>query len=164
MKIITNDAVYVQANDLIYLIHSAKKLQINLPKLVELQCFTTSLLNSSYYKNHFVSFTNSESIEFFKNFEYIIDYDIVKNLTNDELIQYYYQINEERMHTIQNNSLESQKESLIYKHELLLFKMNSIIEYMNTRDGVLKKYLPKEVKNNEKRLFKNLFKRNKNDL
>ena len=79
MKIITEEEVYVQFKDLDSLIRQ----NIVLPKYV-FKCFNNV---KKYNRNDFLRFEDPIDIEFFRNIDWICDYNELKNYSLDELLE-----------------------------------------------------------------------------
>ena len=83
MKIITDNAVYVQKNDIAYL-NSA---DFAIPISVFMKVFgkgITIIDDSNRYD--FVKFEDESDREFFKGLDWIIDYNEVKNLSEEQIV------------------------------------------------------------------------------
>ena len=84
MKIITDNAVYVQKNDIYYL----QQTGLEMPASI----FFMNLFDSDKVvfddinKYKFVKFENPREIEFFNSIDWIIDYNEVKDLSEKEII------------------------------------------------------------------------------
>ena len=76
MKIITDDAVYVQRKDIIELIH----LPFNWSESLCEKVFN-DLFNNDQYT--FIEFNDIDAICFFKDFEYIADYNKMNDLSDE---------------------------------------------------------------------------------
>ncbi len=83
MKIITNDSAYVQKNDISYLNLS----DLPIPASIFMKVFgngVTIINDSNRYD--FVKFDEESEIEYFKDLDWMIDYNEVKDLSEDEII------------------------------------------------------------------------------
>ena len=93
MKIITNDSAYVQKNDISYLNSS----DLPIPASIFMKVFgngVTIINDSNRYD--FVKFDEESEIEYFKDLDWMIDYNQVKDLSEDEMIKLAESIGEER--------------------------------------------------------------------
>ena len=84
MKIITSEAVYVQKNDIGFL----NQTDLPIPASIFLKVFgngITIIDNSNRFE--FVKFEEESEIEFFKNLDWIVDYDSVKDLDESQIIE-----------------------------------------------------------------------------
>ena len=119
MKIIRDNKVYVNIQDIIYL-----KL---LPE------FVLNEFIHSNYNNDLIEFTNPLSIDFFKSREDILDYDLVVNLSNEELDKLINDLTKKL-----NNNTKIVKE--------IKYMLDSLIKYKNNKykyDEDNKKYIKK---------------------
>ena len=157
MKIILKDSVYVQKIDISYLIESSLKIHESI--FLRISC--EEINDNNKYK--FIKFTNHNDIKYFKNMDWIIDYNSIKNLSEDEIIsicqKIALQIND--IADKFNNMTEKKKdknEDLIQKCELLDYKMHSLRDALWFKQGHINISLP-EIKNQkEKKSLKNIFK------
>ena len=82
MKIIRNDKVYVQKNDLALLNRSDE----SIPAIVYYKMFEGGMMIvGDFNRDEFVEYNAAGAIDFFKNATWILDYDEVKDLTEEEL-------------------------------------------------------------------------------
>lgn len=172
MKIITDNAVYVQNDDLIHLTQNLS----SIPASVFLKIFGNDVVivdNSNRFD--FVKFETPEHIEFFKNIEWIIDFYEIKDLTESEIIESVQNLIKERNEIITqlNSMTPSQRKkhmNLAAQLNLLDFKTYSLRNFLWFKQGHLEMQFPKEVELPEKveqkkdirKLIKNIFKKKKN--
>ena len=93
MKIITNNSVFVQKNDIAYLNQS----DLAIPASIFMKVFGSGVViidDSNRYD--FVEFNAPEEIEFFKGIDWMIDYNQVKDLSEKETIALGQSIAEEK--------------------------------------------------------------------
>jgi len=147
MKIVTNNAAYVQKNDLIHLNQSG----LDIPASVYLKVFgqgITIVDDSNRYE--FVKYEKSNEIEFFKNIDWMVEYTEVKDLTENEIMELAEKINEE-MNTIADtyNSMSDDNKRKNYnmteRFELLEFKMYSLRDVLWFKQGHLTWALPEDI-------------------
>lgn len=85
MKIITDRAVYVQKNDIAFL----NQTDLDIPASIYLKAFgnspTTIIDDSNRFD--FLKFDDEREIEYFRNLEWIIDYNEVKDLDEEQLME-----------------------------------------------------------------------------
>lgn len=180
MKIVTDNKVYVQKNDIAYL----NQTDLPIPASIFMKIFGHGVViidDSNRYE--FVEFTQPEEIEFFKKLDWMIDYNEVKDLSEDELIE-LGKIMADKSNDIAKkyNAMppdkRKQNQNLVVEHELLVFKMHSLKDIIYFKRGDLKIKLPKEVsksimeissdtpqsterKSNTSKLFRTIFTRRK---
>ena len=132
MKIVTEKEIYVQKNDIAYLN------QTDLPILASI--FTKMLNNGIMIVDNsnrfdFVKFDKPEEIAFFKKFDWIVDYNEVKNLTEDEILSLAQSIHQEREAIAHkyNSMKPEEKENhpeMVRDCELLEFKIYSLRDFL----------------------------------
>ena len=144
MKIITNDAAYVQLNDIAYLNHS------DLP--IPASIFTKVYGDSVFYIDNnnrydFIKFDEKSEIKFFKSIDWMVDFNEVKDLNEEEIISLGQSMAEEK-NTIAkkfNEMTEKNKKKnmdMVSKCELLDFKIYSLRDILWFKQGHIKMILP----------------------
>lgn len=144
MKIITEEAVYVQKKDIAFLTHKG----IEIPESIFNRIFFNGVIivgNTDNYK--FYEFQEKEVIEFFKKLDWILDYNDVKNLTKNEFIQLEQKLTEEKQELENNYSeifLDDYRKTydMILQHEKLQHKMYSLRDISLFNQGQLEMDLP----------------------
>ena len=132
MKIITNDSAYVQKNDLAYLNSS----DLPIPASIFMKVFgngVTIINDSNRYD--FVKFDEESEIEYFKDLDWMIDYNQVKDLSEDEMIKLAESIGEER----------KQHTNMVTKCDLLEFKFYSLRDILWFKQGHIPMELPEGI-------------------
>jgi len=166
MKIITNDAIYIQKNDIFYLRHT--NLYIPIPSSVDY----INISDKDRYE--FIKYEDEKDIEFLKNLDLIINYDEFKDLSEEEIINLGQSIAQEKNRIANkfNSMPEKFREENIdiveEKCKLLGFKMYSLRDLLLFKKGMLKMNLPdgipypSEYHQNEdkglKKILKKIFK------
>lgn len=147
MKIITNDAAYVQKNDIAYL----NQTDLDIPASIYLKaCETGTFIVDDSNRYEFIRFNKSDEIQFFKNQDWILDYNQVKDMTEDELIEYgekiITQYNElaEAFNAL-NEQERIQNTELDMRCDLLGFQIFSLHDFIFYRKGLLEMQLPSEL-------------------
>ena len=144
MKIMTDDAVYVQKNDLAYL----NQTDLPIPASIFMKVFGSGVViinNSNKYE--FVKFDAPLEIEYFKGIDWMIDYNEVKDLSEEETIALGQSIAEEKNRIAQKFNSMSLKErnrnmDLVFQCELLDFKLCSLRDILFFKQGHIKMELP----------------------
>ena len=172
MKIFTNNAVFVQKNDIAYLTRGYLKVPVSI--------FTKSFGNDTFYidnnsKYDFIEFNKPHEINFFKNIDWIVDYNEVKNLSKEETIVLGERIAEEinKIANKFNKMTPAQKKKnmkLVSQCELLKYKMCSLKEIFWFKEGQIKINLPLDIETQTelrqekgiKKLVKTMFNKKKN--
>lgn len=144
MKIITSEAVYVQKNDIGFLNHT----DLAIPASIFLKVFgngITIIDNSNRFE--FVKFEEECEIEFFKNLDWIVDYDSVKDLDESQIIE-LAQVVAQQKNNIASKYLsmtddeQRANRDMVFECEILDFKMYSLREILWFKQGHLKFDLP----------------------
>lgn len=174
MKIIANDTIYVQKNDIAYLnrtdlaisdsirmkvfgyvekndIGYLNQTDLAIPDSIFTEVFGNDIViidDSNKYE--FVEFDKLEEIEFFKDIDWIIDYSEVKDLSEEEMIALSQSIIEEKNDIAQrfNSMLPEEKEknmNMVSQCELLDFKIYSLRDILWFKQGHIKMELPDGV-------------------
>ena len=147
MKIITNDSVYVQKNDIAYLNSS----DLPIPASIYMKVFGNGLTiidDSNRYD--FVKFDEESEIEYFKGLDWMINYNEVKDLREDEIIKLAESIGEEReqIATTFNSMAEEERKQhtdMVTKCDLLEFKFYSLRDVLWFKQGHIPMELPEGV-------------------
>ena len=143
MKVYMRDAVYVQKNDLAFLLKSG----VQFPLLIYMKAF--EILSEKIDDNNrydFIKFEGEDEISFFDSLDWIIDYDNVKDLDEDEIIRMGANIQGEQQKLLDTyNSLSDDEKSssdLAIKANILSYKYYSLRDLYLFRKGVIKMTLP----------------------
>ena len=144
MKLITENAVYVQRYDLgqLFITNSSDSMFK--------QIFGNSVLiidDSSKYQ--FEKFEKADEMEYFKSLDWIINYDDFKDLSDEEIITIGKSIEATRNQIAQNfNAMQKEERknnsSMITKCQLLDFKMDSLSDILWFKKGHIQMTLPEE--------------------
>lgn len=159
MKIITENAAYVQKNDIAYLTHT----ELPIPATIFEKVYGEGIViidNRNRYE--FVKFDKCYEIEFFKGLDWMIDYNQVKDLKDEEIMQMGQDICDKRNKLAEKYnamSIEDRKKnaSLSDECDLLEFKMHSLSDVFLFMSGKLKMPFPKELR--EKNVIKRFIKK-----
>ena len=149
MKIFANNKVYVQKNDLAYFMRGAEGILI--PSSIIDKVFGQVFIVTDENRYEFVEFSSLEEIEFFKKCDWIVDYNLFDGMTEEQIVEYGCQINDERIKiaTSFNELSEKEKEKqyvkVSTKLELLEFKMWSVRDVLWHKQGHLKFPLPNGI-------------------
>lgn len=162
MKIITSHAAYVQKNDIAYL----NQTNLAIPASIFMKVFGRGVfIVDDTNRYEFVEFNLPEEIEFFNGINWMIDYNEVKDLSEEEIISLGQSIVQEkniiaqRFNSMSLNERKKNKE-LVFQCELLDFKMYSLRDILWFKQGHIKMKLPKEK--GIKKLIKTIFNKKKN--
>jgi len=143
MKIINEDVVYVQKKDIAFLTHK----NIEIPESLFNKIFCDGLVvgNTDGYK--FYKFQDKEIVEFFKQLDWIIDYNDVKNINEEEFLQWEQKLIEEK-NELENNHNECLFDDdikiydMILQHGKLQHKIYSLRDILLFKQGHLEMDLP----------------------
>lgn len=147
MKIITSDAVYVQKNDIIMLNHT----DLAIPASIFMQVFGSGIViidDSNRYE--FEKFEEKDEIVFFNKLDWIVDYNEVKDLDENQIIEMGQSIAEQqndiaRKYNGMTNEERKKNSQLVMEHELLGFKMNSLRDFLWFKQGHIQFDLPDDI-------------------
>lgn len=151
MKIFRNEAVYVQKNDVAYFNKFDEPILASV--YVKLFSEPVNIINDRN-RYEFIKYDEEQEIEFFKKQEWILDYDDVKSLTDEELIQlgtsFSDKLNE--LASVINNpsTLEETAKALYEQYQKLQYKMYSLRDYIWYKQGKLNINFPKEIEEIQK--------------
>ena len=153
MKIITDTAAYVQKGDLNYL----DSLNIQTTYSIYLSVFDwgkTRLTEENQYD--FYKYDEKEDIEYFKNVDWMVDYDEVKDCSCEELKRLVEAIKDEIENIADrfNNMKQKEKkknEGLSMRCRLLAYKAHTLNEFIKYKTGEINFELPEgfEIDRNE---------------
>lgn len=144
MKIINGEKVYVQKNDI-------NQSDLPIPASIFMKVFGNGIViidDSNRYE--FVEFTTPEEIEFFKSLDWMIDYNEVKDLSEEETIELGQSIAQEKNEIAQKfNSMNpddrKKNMNMVSQCELLDFKMYSLRDVLWFKQGHISMELPDDV-------------------
>lgn len=147
MKIITNNSVYVQKNDFVYLNES--DLSISASIFMKVFGKGVTIINDGN-RYDFIKFDEESEIEYFKAIDWIIDYNEVKDLSEDEIIKLAEETKEEqrKIATTFNSMDEDEKDNhtdMIIKCNLLEFKFYSLRDILWFKQGHISMKLPEGI-------------------
>jgi len=149
MKIMMENKVYIQLNDVMYLLEFFENKPI--PAVIFERCFSKPLIVDDSNRYEFIEFTEPEAIEFFRSYTYSVDLLALLSFTDEELMKKGSAISEERNKIASRYNAMTDEEKnncydLVNECELLEFKMYSIRDILWFKQGHLKFELPKEIK------------------
>ena len=139
MKIITEGAVYVQKND----IANLNSLDVHMPGSIYMKTYGFSGGTINRNRFDFIKFESDKEIEFFKAQDWIIDYDEVKDLSDDEIIKMRKDLDQQA-----NSIPESERKSeldVATEFDLLQFKRHALRDFLSFRYGDLQITLPEGI-------------------
>lgn len=144
MKIITSEAIYVQKNDIGFL----NQTDLEIPASIFLKVFgngITIIDNSNRFE--FVKFEEEREIEFFKNLDWIVDYDLVKDLDESQIIELGQEVAQQKnkiamQYNAMSNNERRENEHMVFECERLDFKMYSLRDALWFKQGHLQFDLP----------------------
>lgn len=147
MKIITNEAVYVQKNDIGFL----NQTDLPIPASIFLKVFgngITIIDNSNRFE--FVKFEGESEIEFFKSQDWIVDYDSVKDLDESQIMELGQAVAQQQNNiATQYNSMTNddrrKNKHMVFECERLDFKMYSLRDTLWFKQGHLQFDLPEGI-------------------
>lgn len=147
MKIINAAKVYVQKNDIAYL----NQTDLSIPASIFMKVFGNGIViidDSNRYE--FVEFDAKEEIEFFKGIDWMIDYNEVKDLSEEEIMELGQKISQEKNKIANKFNAMKQKDKeknmdMVAQCELLDFKMYSLRDILWFKQGHILMELPDDI-------------------
>lgn len=147
MKIITENAAYVQKNDMVFL----NQTDLPIPATIFMKTFgqgITIIDNSNRFD--FIKFEDPSEIEYFRNLDWMIDYNDVKDLDESALIELGQSISNTRNEIVDRYNAMTEEEQiknqqLVFECDTLEFKMHSIRDVIWYKQGHLPITMPKEI-------------------
>lgn len=152
MKIITNDAVYVQYCDVFNIIDIVTLMKIECPNCVSRRCFRNDIVVDGDNRYAFMEFKEKEAINFFKKLDCIIDYSCVFNKSEEELLEMIRVLFEEATALIDKyNKMNTKNQNKNYhkmhsEYHLKSYKAHSIKDYLMYKKGELNFDIPDNLK------------------
>lgn len=146
MKIFTNNKVYVQNNDLAYFMHFTEG--VSIPSSIFNRVFGNVFIVTDQNRYEFQEFSLPEEIEFFKNCDWMVDYNSFNGMNDEEIVQCGVQINDERnriaaaFNELPEKEREQQYNKVSTQLEMLEFKMWSVRDVLWHKQGHLTFPLP----------------------
>lgn len=137
MKITTNDAIYIQKTDLLYL----QQLKYPMGKSIKTKVYQFIVIGEEH-ESDFVKFTNPDEIEFFSSMDWLLEYDSVINMTLDDINNISEEVYKEQMSL--NDDQRNTKR--IDRFDQLNLKIKSLRDALLFKQGSLKITLPKELR------------------
>lgn len=149
MKIVNDTCVYVQRNDIKYL----KSSNLDIPESILIK------IGDGGNKYDFIRFDEDREIDFFKGLDWLIDYNMVKDLDEDQITTMIQNVVFEKSYIakkFKELSLEEKKmnSNMYRQYNFLLYKMYILDDILLFKQGQLPIKLPEEEKNDSKKLFK----------
>lgn len=146
MKIITENAAYVLKNDIVYLF------QTGLHELTFrfIKNLGDGTIIDDRNKYEFIKYDSLEEIEFLENANWMVDYNEVKDLSEEAIIALSQRIAKrrnvlvQRIDSIPYEELEENMD-LVTEKNLLDFKMHSLEEILLFKQGHIRMELPEGV-------------------
>lgn len=118
------EVVYVQMQDLAYLIHET---DLSVPASIFMKVFSKPVITTDENRFNFVKFDEEHEIKFFKNLNFIIDYMQYKDLTDEQLEKEWSKIVGELNGIAKNRNRMSTKER---EKNVALYEKHHNLEYM----------------------------------
>ena len=157
MKIITKNKIYVQLNDINFMMKILPFISLKCPKKLLEECFKKVYFVDEVNKYNFIEFDDEEIIDFFKKISFIVDYDKYKKMNYKEITECIENIGDE-LHNISDiyNGYSEIQKMVNYKKITALCKMkyhklNSIRDIYKFKNNEIIFDLPIKEK---KKLFK----------
>ena len=115
MKIICDNGIYVQKNYIAFVINNTEN--IDYLKLININ-------DENIYEFEF--FSNPKDIEFFSNLDFIVNYDDIKNIDEDDVIKLIQKANLEKI-KMENTDSEKNNKNDILKQEYKIYSLRDAL-------------------------------------
>lgn len=152
MKIIRDDKVYIQKCDIGYLDMS----DVEIPAPVYYKIYESgSRIIGDFNRLDFEEYSSKELVEFFRKLAWILDYDEVKDLTDEEICLLGEELIDQRnsiaaMYNNMSQEERAKNQSLRAQCELIEYKVSSLREFQMYKNGEIKMRLPEGLDSNSK--------------
>lgn len=138
------ETVYVQMQDIVYLSHET---DMPIPASIYMKVFsgvTTTIVNDSNRFN-FVKFNDEHEVNFFRDLEFIIDYEQYKDLTDEQLEEEGQKLANKVNEIVKKwNSMtlgeRKENRSLLQEHRNICYMLNFVSEVYAVKHG--KRFMP----------------------
>ena len=154
MKILTENGLYIQKSDLILL----QNTKIGIPLKVQKDINKNNISESN--PNEFIRFTKEETINYFKDQEWIVDYKLVNAMSYEQIIR-IYKVLKDKINILNHRIFLAQNADitllniLYLERELLNHKLKDILKIIQLKnEGLIISLDEYENKGGIKRIFK----------
>lgn len=154
MKILTENGLYIQKSDLILL----QNTKIGIPLKVQKDINKNNISESN--PNEFIRFTKEETINYFKDQEWIIDYKLVNAMSHEQIIR-IYKVLKDKINILNHRIFLAKNADitllniLYLERELLNHKLKDILKIIQLKnEGLIISLDEYENKGGIKRIFK----------
>lgn len=150
MKIITNNKIYVQKKDLAHLLEIVALTNIMCPNSIMNNIFNPTLIMNRDEELDFVMYEGDEIISFFKELDYIVDYNEIKDLSDIGIVNYVQTLCDSLNPMVEEYNLMLSGQNYKKREELEAFfrindlKINDIRNYLMYKHGNLNMNIPIE--------------------
>ena len=145
MKIITKAAAYVQKIDLEILKYTLHYL----PQSISSKIFENCELDvDDFNKYDFFKFEDEKDIEFFKSIDWLIDYNSVRDLTNEEITKIgrdYVEQRDQIAKKLYTASDYEEYNDILFQYKLINYQITSLNDISDFKNGLLKINLPDDI-------------------
>jgi len=140
MKLVRNNKVYIQKKDLFVLLNGLNLYKIDINKSIFNNLFSKKIESDSMNDYDYICFDDEESVNLFKNIDFIADYDEANSLSEDELREFIISnINKVNLLAIKRNRIKrydfNKKLKVDCSIDLLNEKTNDLISILNEKQG-----------------------------
>jgi hypothetical protein len=162
MKIIKGNFIYIELEDLSYVVKKGIGVPKNLIQMTIEQGYVFADKNNMY---KFIGYKDPKIIEYFKEQDFVIDYEEIKDLSIDKLIQKCDRYIDDRDLLSEEYSMMDTYSKEKYKDDLktiddLEYKYYQVNKYLLFKSGDNEFGLPEEVYSPKKEsILKNIFKK-----
>ena len=140
MKLVRNNKVYIQKKDLLKVLNGLNLYKANIKKSLFDNLLTKKIESVSLSDYDYICFDDEESVNLFKDIDFIADYDEANSLSEDELREFIIStINKVNLLSINRNKIKrydfNKKLKMDCSIDLLNEKTNDLISVLNEKQG-----------------------------
>ena len=140
MKLVRNNKVYIQKKDLLKVLNGLNLYKADIKKSLFDNLLTKKIESVSLSDYDYVYFEDEESVNLFKDIDFIADYDEANSLSEDELREFIIStINKVNLLSINRNKIKrydfNKKLKMDCSIDLLNEKTNDLISVLNEKQG-----------------------------
>ena len=140
MKLVRNNKVYIQKKDLLKVLNGLNLYKADIKKSLFDNLLTKKIESVSLSDYDYVYFEDEESVNLFKDIDFIADYDESNSLSEDELREFIIStINKVNLLSINRNKIKrydfNKKLKMDCSIDLLNEKTNDLISVLNEKQG-----------------------------
>lgn len=149
MKLIRGNKVYIQKKDLLKVLNGLSLYKADIKKSLFDNLLTKKIESVSLSDYDYIYFEDEESVNLFKDIDFIADYDEANSLSEDELREFIIStINKVNLLSINRNRIKrydfNKKLKMDCSIDLLNEKTNDLISVLNEKQGRIVLNIPND--------------------